>query len=74
MDISVDLTAPLAGGNYTGFWKLRNAVNEVFELSDDDSMVDLNGSFEDIQRLLLECIPYTDRTEVEKRMPKYKEW
>ena len=47
---------------------------EVFELSDDDSMVDLNGSFEDIQRLLLECIPYTDRTEVEKRMPKYKEW
>jgi len=30
VDISVDLTAPAAAGNYKGFWKLRNAAGVHF--------------------------------------------
>jgi len=30
VDISVDLTAPAANGNYKGFWKLRNAAGVHF--------------------------------------------
>ena len=36
VDVSVDLTAPGAGGNYTGYWKIRNNSNVVFELSNGD--------------------------------------
>ncbi|NOY99717.1 MAG: hypothetical protein GXP40_11035 [Chloroflexi bacterium] len=30
VDISVNLTAPASDGNYTGYWKLRNASNVLF--------------------------------------------
>lgn len=30
MDISVDLKAPATGGDYTGYWKLRNAAGVTF--------------------------------------------
>ncbi len=36
VDVSVDLIAPLSGGNYTGNWKLRNDSNVVFELTSGD--------------------------------------
>lgn len=34
-DLSIELTAPQKDGTYTGFWKLRNAKNEVFGVGPD---------------------------------------
>lgn len=36
VDISVDLSAPDSAGNAIGYWKLRNASNVIFELSNGD--------------------------------------
>lgn len=35
VDLSIGLTAPEKDGTYTGFWKLRNANNEVFGVGPD---------------------------------------
>ncbi len=35
VDISVDLTAPIAAGTYRGYWKLRNAMGEIFTFTND---------------------------------------
>ncbi len=35
VDLSIELTAPQKDGTYKGFWKLRNAKNEVFGVGPD---------------------------------------